>query len=69
LLAEAHRKRPDDRMIDAYAFILEAALGTLRLQSSGGAIGADHTIAEVRNRLDYALQKSSVAPEAYVSAG
>ena len=63
LLAEANRKRPDDRMIAAYAFILEGALGTLRLQASGGDVGADHAIAGVRNRLDYALQKGGVAPE------
>jgi hypothetical protein len=62
LLAEAHRKRPDDRMIAAYAF-MDGALGTLRLQASGGDVGADHAIAEVRNRLDDALQKGGVAPE------
>jgi hypothetical protein len=49
LLAEAHRKRPDDRMIAAYVFMLEGALGTLRLQASGGDVGADHAIAAVRN--------------------
>jgi hypothetical protein len=63
LLAEAHRKRPDDRMIAASAFMLEGALGTLRLQASGGDVGADHAIAEVRNRLDDALQRGGVAPE------
>jgi hypothetical protein len=63
LLAEAHRKRPDDRMIEAYAFMLESALGTLRLQANGGDVGADHAIAAVRNRLDYTLQKGSVVPE------
>src|ERR1700759_3707211 len=57
LLAEAHRKRPDDRMIAAYTFMLEGALGALRLQSSGGDIEADRAIAEVRHRLDDALQK------------
>ena len=51
LLAEAHRKRPDDRMIEAYAFMLESALGTLRLQASGGDVGADHAIAAVRAAL------------------
>jgi hypothetical protein len=63
VLAEARRKRPDDRMIDAYTFILEGALATLRLQASGGDVGAGHAIAEVRNRLDDALQKRGVAPE------
>ena len=63
LLAEARRKRPDDRMIDAYAFMLEAALGTLRVQANGGNVGADHTIAEVRRELDYALAKDGIAPE------
>ena len=38
LLAEAHRKRPNDRMIHAYAFMLEGALGTLQVQSSGGDV-------------------------------
>ena len=41
LLAEAHRKRPNDRMIYAYAFMLEGALGTLRVQASGGEVDAD----------------------------
>ncbi len=63
LLAEAHRKRPNERMVRAYAFMLEAALGTLRLQASGGDIGADHAIAEVRKRRDYALRKGGVAPD------
>jgi hypothetical protein len=63
LFAEARRKRPNDRIIEAYAFMLEAALGTLRVQASGGDAGADHAIAEVRGGLDYALQKGGVAPE------
>jgi hypothetical protein len=63
LFAEARRKRPNDRMIDAYAFMLEATLGTLRVQASGGDVGADHAIAEVRRGLDYALPKGGVAPE------
>jgi hypothetical protein len=63
LLAEAHRTRPDDRMVEAYVFMLEGALGTLRLQASGGDVGAGHAIAAVRKRLDDALQKGGVAPE------
>jgi hypothetical protein len=47
LFAEAHRRRPNDRMIHAYAFTLEGALGTLRVQASDGDVGADHAIAEV----------------------
>jgi hypothetical protein len=64
LLVEAQRKRPNDRMIGAYAFMLEAALGTLRLQASGGDVGADHAIAKVRRGLDYALPKGGIAPDA-----
>jgi hypothetical protein len=63
LLAEAHRKRPNDRMIDAYAFMLEGALGTLRVQASGGDVAADHAIAGVHKDIADALQKGSVAPE------
>ena len=63
LLAEAHRKHPDDRVIAGYTFILEGALGTLRLQSSGGDIEGDRAIAEVRRRLDDAVQKGGIAPE------
>ena len=62
LLAEAHRKRPDDRVIAGYTFMLEGALETLRLQSSGGDIAADRAIAEVRHRLDDAVQKGGIAP-------
>ena len=64
LLAEAHRKHPDDRVIAGYTFILEGALGTLRLQSSGGDIEGDRAIAEVRRRLDDAVQKGGIVPEA-----
>src|SRR5215472_11400850 len=63
LLAEAHRMHPQDRMIAAYAFLLEGALETLRLQASGGDVGAEHAIAEVRDRLGDALQKGGVTPD------
>ena len=63
LFAEAHRKRPNYRMIEAYAFMLEGALGTLRLQANGGDVDAEHAIDEVRNRVDQAVGKSDVAPE------
>jgi len=63
LLAEAQHNRRNDRMIHAYAFLLEGALGTLRLRASGGNVGADHAIAEVRKKVDDVLQKSSIAPD------
>jgi hypothetical protein len=47
LFAEARCKPPNDRMIDAYALMLEGALGTLRVQASGGDVAADHAIAAV----------------------
>jgi hypothetical protein len=39
-------------MIAGYTFILEGALGTLRLQSSGGDIEPYRAIAEMRRKLD-----------------
>jgi hypothetical protein len=50
-------------MIEAYAFMLEGALGTLRLQANGGDVGAEHAIDEVRNRVDQALGTADTAPE------
>jgi hypothetical protein len=63
LLAEAQRNRPDDRMIHAYAFMLEGALGTLRVQASGGDVAAAQAIAEVHKDVADALQKGTVAPD------
>src|SRR5262249_1618635 len=63
LLAEAQRDRRNARMIHAYAFLLEGALGTLRVQASGGDVDADHAIAEVHKEVDEVLRKSSIAPD------
>jgi hypothetical protein len=63
LFAEAGRKRPNDRMIRAYAFMLEGALGELRLQANGGDVSAEHELAAVHNRVDHALGKGGFAPE------
>ena len=63
LLGEAQRKRPNDRMIQAYAFILEGALETLRLQANGGDVSAQHEIAEIHHRVDHALAQGDFAPE------
>ena len=63
LFAEAQRNRRSDRMIHAYAFMLEGALGTLRVQASGGDVGADHTIAAVHKEVADNLRKSSIAPD------
>src|SRR6202048_2984589 len=63
LFAEAQRNRRNDRMIHAYAFMLEGALGTLRVQASGEDVGADHTIAAVHKEVADNLRKSSIAPD------
>src|SRR5258708_12474620 len=53
LFAEAQRKRPRDRMIQAYAFILEGALETLRLPSHGGELTAAPHIYQVHTSVDH----------------
>jgi hypothetical protein len=63
LFAEGRRKRPNNRMIQAYAFMLEGALGELRLHANGGDVSAVHEIAEVHNRVDHALGQHGFAPE------
>lgn len=63
LLAEAQRNRPSDRMIHAYAFMLEGALGTLRVQASGGDVAAGYAIAAVHKEVADNLRKSSIAPD------
>src|SRR5260370_22720286 len=67
LFAEAQRKRSNDRMIQAYAFILEGALGTLRLQANGGDVSAEHDIGEVRNRGGHARGQRDFGPEAVLA--
>src|SRR5215204_863732 len=51
LLAEARRKRPDDRLVNGCAFLLERALDALRLRRNGGDVGAGRAIGEVRNAI------------------
>src|SRR3954470_686558 len=50
-------------MIHAYAFMLEGALGTLRVQASGGNVDADHAIAAVHKEVADNLRESSIAPD------
>src|SRR5580704_17379517 len=63
LFAETQRRRPNDLMMQAYAFILEGALETLRLHANGGDVSAEHEIGEVHNRVDHALGQGDFAPE------
>src|ERR1700738_155397 len=63
LFAEAQRNRRNDRMIHAYAFMLEGALGTLRVQASGGDVDADHAIAAVHQVAADYLRQSSITPD------
>ncbi len=64
LFAESRRKRPDDRTIAGYAFILESALNTLRISSNGGDTGAAGAIQEVRQAVDRAIARGDVASAA-----
>lgn len=63
LLAEARRKRPSDHLINGWAFMLERALDTLRIQKNGGNVGAGRAIEEVRRVIEQALAKDGTAPE------
>src|SRR3712207_4966844 len=63
LLAEARRRRPNDRLIDGCAFMLERALDTLRLRKNGGDVGAGRAIEEVRSGIEQALAEHGAAPE------
>ena len=63
LLAEARRKRPDDRLVNGCAFLLERALDTLRLRRNGGDVGAGRAIEEVREGIGQALAEGGAAPE------
>ena len=62
LLAEARRKRPNDRVINGCAFLLERALDALRLRANGGDVGAGRAIEEVRNAIGQALAEGGAAP-------
>jgi hypothetical protein len=63
LLAEALRKRPNDRLINGCAFLLERALDALRLRANGGDVGAGRAIEEVRQGIGQALAENGAAPE------
>lgn len=63
LLAEARRKRPEERVVHGCAFLLERALDTLRLRANGGDTGAGRAITELRTGLAAELAKPGAAPE------
>ncbi len=62
LFAEAQRKRPDERMINAYVFMLQITLGTLRLEANGGRVSAGRTIEGVRDEIERILAKGPADP-------
>src|SRR5215207_4462726 len=62
LLAEARRKRPNGRVINGCAFLLERALDALRLRANGGDVGAGRAIDEVRKGVGQALAEHGAAP-------
>ena len=62
LFAEARRKRPSEQLISGYAFILQSALDSLRLNMNGGAPQAREEIEEVRQEVANGLSRGGLPP-------
>jgi hypothetical protein len=62
LLAESRRKRPNERLLNAYAFMLGEALSALRISANGGNVKADRAIVEVREKLEEVVATGALAP-------
>lgn len=62
LFAEARRKRPSEQLISGYAFILQSALDSLRLNMNGGAPQAREEIEEVRQEVAKGLSRGGLPP-------
>lgn len=61
LLTEASRKRPNDEMVDGYAFILQSALDALRIDANGGRAQARADIDEVRQAVEQAIIRGGLS--------
>ncbi len=64
LFSESRRKRPDDRALAGYAFLLETALESLRLDVNGGDLSGRQAIEAVRDAAGAALAAAPVEPGA-----
>ncbi len=61
LFAEARRKRPSERVINGYSFLLQSALDALRLDASEGDSQARQGIEDARMEVERALARGSIA--------
>ncbi|NKC34342.1 hypothetical protein [Falsiroseomonas selenitidurans] len=62
LVAEATRKRPADRLVEACCFMLEGALTDLRIASNSGDTKARAGLAEACHAVETAVTAKSLAP-------
>jgi hypothetical protein len=62
LVAEARRRRPGPHMIEAYAYLLESALNTLRIAGNGGDTSARAALDDVRAAVGAAVADDGLAP-------
>ncbi len=61
LVTEARRKRPNNELIQGYAFILGSALDSLRLDVNGGRTQARAEIEEVRQAAEQAVMQGGIS--------
>lgn len=64
LVAQTRRKRPDDATVGGFAFLLETALVSLRLEMNGGDGSAGQAIDDVRRAAATALATGPAEPAA-----
>lgn len=62
LMAEAGRKRPAEPMVEAYCFMLEALLTSLRIAGQGGNATARADLAQAGETLELALTSRKLPP-------
>jgi hypothetical protein len=61
LFAEARRKHPNDELIQGYAFILQSALDSLRIDANGGVAEARQSLEEVRQAAEQAVTQGDIS--------
>jgi len=63
LIAEASKNRPADRIVEACCFLLEGALGDLRIAGNGGDTAARAGLAEACQAIETAVTSHRLAPK------